>query len=198
MEVRLQNNIKEFTKELNAIQREQLPFATSLALNAIAVEAQEAVVKSIPSKFKNRKKWWLRQQPTGIKVKFTDRRKNNLHQSRVYTDAAFMVMQETGGTRQARRKNIAVPKKENVLDKFEKAGSAHLLLNDKKQYFKTDTAIYRRLKKGRLKYMYALTPTAKIKPRFGFAEIIKKVVMRRFERIFREKLNYAVKTRKAK
>lgn len=192
MEISVKSNVKEFLKDIDAIHQRHVPFVTSKALNAVAVDAQNAVVKSIPHIFNNRVKWWLKQQPTGVKVKFTDKRKGNLSKSSVFTEAWFTKLQMTGGTKTAKRKNFAIPKKENVLDKFEKAGAAHLLMTDKGQYFKTDKAIFRRLKKGRLKYMYALSPTAKIKARFDFNGIVEKVVKRRFEKHFRDWFKKAI------
>lgn len=140
MEIILKSNIKEFVKYLDDVEKKHVPFATSLALNATAVEAQKAVVDAIPHIFNNRKKWWLKQQPTGVKVQFTTKGSKSKGiasnmKSRVYTDAKFAPRQEKGEIKKARGKNLAIPKKENVLDKFEKAGSAKLLMNDTKQYF---------------------------------------------------------------
>lgn len=201
MEVSVRSNIKQFIQQMNNAEKKQVPYATSLALNAVAVKAQENIQKSIEGKFNNRKKWWLRQQPTGVKVKFTDRRKDNLKKSSVFLGPKnwWGDLQGKGGTKKGKRGNIAIPKKENVLDKFEKAGSAYKLVNDG-QYFKRNKdgkeAIFRRLKNGKLKYMYALSSSVKIKPRLNFEQTVRKTVQRHFEKIFWEKFKYAWDTRK--
>ena len=107
MEISVKSNIKQLIQQMNNAEKKQVPYATSLALNAVAVKAQENVQKSIEGKFNNRKKWWLRQQPTGVKVKFTDRRKDNLKKSSVFLGPKnwWGDLQEKGGTKKGKRGN---------------------------------------------------------------------------------------------
>ena len=107
MQITITSNIKKIATQLDYMQRKQLPFATSRALNKVAVAAQESIVRSIPHIFNNRKKWWGKNKPTGIKVKFSN--KYELVAA-VYTKAYFANLQEDGGIkRPSSGGKLAVP-----------------------------------------------------------------------------------------
>ena len=67
--INVKSNVKQFTKGLRRIEKKQIPFATARALTWTAQDAQKWLIKKIPSIFNVNKKWWLKQQPTGIKIK---------------------------------------------------------------------------------------------------------------------------------
>jgi hypothetical protein len=195
MDFRLDSNIKEFTRELNAIQRQQIPFATSRAINDVAVMAQDQVISGIPRVFNNIKKWWLKQQPTGIKVQFSN--KSNLHAA-VHTSAYFAKMQEEGGTKQPRTaKNLAVPTA-RVAKKYRTSHGARELMDANKNVFRTSKGVFRRTGKKRypIQLLWSFTPTAKIKPRFRFYDTCKAAVQRNFEVQFKMRLAQALATAK--
>ncbi|MCP4369240.1 MAG: hypothetical protein GY797_14160, partial [Deltaproteobacteria bacterium] len=107
-----------------------------------AQDVQKWLIKKIPSIFIVTKKWWLKQQPTGIKIK--PAKKNDLVSS-IYTKAHFAPLQEEGGTkRPARSKNLVIPTKK-VPKSRRKSGGAAVMLKGKK-VFSTARGIYR--KKG--------------------------------------------------
>ncbi len=195
MDFRLQSNIKEFTRDLTAIQKQQIPFAASRAINDTAVQAQDEVVSTIPRVFNNLKKWWLKQQPTGIKVKFSN--KANLHAA-VHTSAYFAKIQEEGGVKQPRRaKNLAVPT-EKVPKRYRTSHGARELMDAQKNVFRTPKGVFKRTGKKRypIVLLWSFAPSAKVRPRFGFYDTCKAVVMRRFETNFKMRLSQALATAK--
>lgn len=193
MEFRVSSNIKEFTKYLDNIQKEQIPYATSRALNDVAVDGQDSVVQAVTGIFNNRKRWWLRQQPTGIKVKFSN--KKNLT-ARVHTSAYFARIQSEGGTKKPKTAhNLAIPT-ELVPKKYRTSSGARDMMNDKKNVFKTPKGVFRRTGKNTIALMWSFSPVAKIKAVFNFNEILTKVINRRFEAHFKKRLEQAINSAK--
>ena len=193
MEVSLKSNIKEFTKQLDHIQKQQVPYATSRALNDVAVDAQESVVAAIPNVFNNRKKWWLKQQPTGVKVRFS--KKTDLKAS-VYSKAYFAEMQEKGGTKTPRAsRNLAIPT-DSVPKKYRTSHGAKEMLNERQNVFKTPKGIFRRTGKKGAVLLWSYSRSAKVPRRFGFNDIVAKVVKRRFEQHFKKWLEKSISSMK--
>lgn len=193
MEIRLHNNIKEFSRYLTSVQRLQVPFATSRAINDTAVNGQEAVQGEVQHIFNNRKKWWLRQQPTGIKVKFSN--KQNLH-AQVFTNAYFAPMQAEGGTKKPRSAhNLAIPT-DAVPKKYRTSHGAREMLNSGQRVFRTSKGVFKRTGKKTLTLLWSFSPTAAIRRIFNFNEIVEKEVIKRFEGHFFKRLEQALATAK--
>ena len=137
--INVKSNIKQFTRDLSRIEKKQVPFATARALTWTAQDVQKWLIKKIPSIFNVTKKWWLKQQPTGIKIK--PAKKNHLVSS-IYTKAYFANLQEEGGTKiPIKSKKLLIPSKK-VPKSRRKAGGAALMLKGKK-VFSTARGIYR-------------------------------------------------------
>ena len=193
MEIRLDSNIREFTKWLTTVQKEQVPYATSRALNDVAVDAQNWVVKPETGIAKNRKHSSLKPQPTGIKVKFSNKRDLA---ARVHTSAYFAQIQQDGGTKKpSRAKNLAIPTAA-VAKKYRTSHGARDMMADKKNVFSTPKGVFRRTGKKKLTLTWSLAPSATIKGVFTFTDITTKVVNRRFEVHFRKRLEQALNSAK--
>jgi hypothetical protein len=193
MHVSLKSNIKEFTKHLDYIQYKQVPFATSRALNDVAVDAQTEVVQGIGNTFDNKKKWWLKQQPTGIKVKFSNKR--NLIAS-VFTNVYFANRQEKGGTKTPKRgKNLAVPTN-YVPKKYRISHGAKDMMNERKNVFATSKGIFQRTSKKRypIRLLWSLTRSSFTKPRFAFYATCQATVKKNFAKHFQNRLQQALKS----
>lgn len=189
----VKDNIKDATRWLNQIQRQQIPYASSRALNDTAIDAQSAVIRAIPHVFNNRKRWWLKQQPTGIKVKFSNKR--DLVAS-VFTRAYFAFMQEKGGIKTPfRGKNLAIPTA-LVPKKYRNSSGAKDMISEKSNVFATPRGVFKRVGKKKVALMWSLSPFARIKKRFGFEMIVEKIVRRRFKRNFEVRLKQAIATAK--
>lgn len=101
------SNVREFVKYLDNAQKKQVPFATARGLTWTAKAAQKDLQEAMPETFKVTRKWWLEQQPTGIKVK--PAKKAEL-QADVYTRAYFAFLQEEGGIKLPfRGRGILIP-----------------------------------------------------------------------------------------
>lgn len=193
MEIILKDNIKQFTRWLDDVQKKQVPFATSRALNDTAVDGQNSVVAAIPHVFNNRKKWWLKQQPTGIKVRFS--KKDNLHAA-VHTSAYFADIQEKGGTKSPRSsKNLAIPTN-FVPKKYRTSHGAKEMLDERSNVFRTPKGIFRRDRKGATTLLWSFATSAKVPKRFGFFDILEKAVKRRFADNFKKRIDQALASAK--
>lgn len=195
LKISVRSNVKEFTRGLTRIQKKQVPFATARALTWTAQDVQKAIMERIPRVFNVTKKWWLKQQPTGIKVR--PAKKTHLA-SRVYTEAHFADLQEDGGTKRPRQsKSLLVPSNK-VPKSRRKSGGAAAMLKGKKT-FSNRKGIYRRKGPKRnqtVELLFARTKTAHIRPRFGFKRTAVKTVRARFKRNFARSLSKALETAK--
>lgn len=196
IEIKVEDNLADFNRRLTQLEKKEMPYATAVALTRTVQDAQSAIISAIPHIFKTTKKWWLKQQPTGIKI--TPAKKIRLLAS-VYTSAFFAALQEAGGVKTPHRgKNLAVPS-DKVPKSRRKSGGARKTL-DMKRTFATKRGIYRKKggkKKPIIEKQYTFSRTAIIPKRFGFKRIAAKVTARRFKQHLERELGKAVeKTRK--
>jgi hypothetical protein len=154
---------------------------------------QKRLIRKIPAIFNVTKKWWLKQQPTGIKIK--PAKKNHLVSS-IYTKAYFANLQEEGGTkRPTKSKNLVIPTK-RVPKSRRKAGGASIMLKGKK-VFSTARGIYRRKggkKSKSIELLYHKEKSANIRPRFNFKQTAYSITTRMFKRNFLKSLASALKS----
>ena len=75
--INVNSNIKYIESYMNNLEKKQLPFSTSLALNKIALLSQERICKAIPRIFNNSRNWWDKRQRTGIRVEFANKYTRN-------------------------------------------------------------------------------------------------------------------------
>jgi len=188
MEVVLKDNIKEFTRYMDDVQKKQVPYATSRAMNDAAVDGQNALVEKIPTIFQNRKKWWLKQQPTGIKVRFS--KKTDLKAS-IYTNAYFAEIQEKGGTKTPRSSKVLAVPTPSVPKRYRTSRGAKDMLNERKNVFRTPKGVFRRSGKKSVQVLWTFARSAMIKPRFGFFAIVERTVKAKFPQRFEERLKQA-------
>ena len=192
MELVIKDNIDKFIRELNRIERRQVPFATSRAMNDTAIDAQNAIVKAIQIRFKNKKKWWTKaNRRTGVRVNFS---KKDKLKAGVYTNAYFAKIQEDGGIKTPRSgKNLAIPT-DNALKRFRKSSGAREALKQANT-FATGKGIYKKVgKKGKLKKLFSFSPSANIKPKFKFELTARVAVNRKLEINFKKRLREALRT----
>ena len=190
--INVNSNIKYIESYMNNLEKKQLPFSTSLALNKIALLSQERICKAIPRIFNNSRNWWDKRQRTGIRVEFANK---YTRKSAVYTKAHFADIQEKGCTKKPfSGKMIAVPT--NNVPKKLRASNALRKEESNKNIFKLGRSIYKRLPGNRLQRLYSLTPKANIKARFGFRNMAINTFNKHWDRIFTESFNYALATAK--
>lgn len=192
-DLNVKHNVKEFTRYLDRIQKQQVPFATAQALTKTAQDTQTGLYKQVQAVFHVTKKWWLKQQPTGIKIRPAT--KARLIAS-VYTAAFFADLQEEGGTkRPVRHNNLLVPTS-NTPQSRRKAGGASIMLQSNR-VFSNKRGIWRR-KGGKkntvIEMLFARTKTAQITPRFQFKATAYRIAAARFKIQFETALSKALRT----
>ena len=206
MKVNITSNIKEFTRDLKWHERKSMPFVTALALTRTAQDVQKAIILRVPRIFNVTKKWWLKQQPTGIKIK--PAKKGISPTAEVYTKAHWGQRQEEGGIKTPHTgSHILVPTK-NVPKYGRKAGGAKKIIAGKKAIKHSGNPIItlssgkkviaRRKGKKRnpIEIMYNVVPRAVIIARWGFKMTAKAQALRHFPRELKKAYAYAVKHRR--
>lgn len=205
LSLNVKSNIKEFTRGLTNIQKQQVPFATARALTRTAQACQKDIGEAIPKIFNTTKKWWLKQQPTGVKI--TPAKKADL-EAVVYTRAYFANLQEKGGIKTPYQGGGILVPTENVPKYGRKSGGAAKLIAGKKimrrggkpggSPFLTmksgHKGIFRRKSKKAVELLYTLVPRASIAAHFGFAAMAYQSALKHFKDEFYKSLQAALKT----
>jgi hypothetical protein len=193
MEISVRSNVKEFLRYLDDVQKKQVPFALSRALNDVAIDSQEAAAQRAQEVFQNRKRWWLKQQPTGIKVKFS--KKSDLH-AKVFTPAYFSEIQEKGGTKTPKRSGkLAIPTNA-VPKKYRTSRGAKEMIDERSNVFVTPKGVFKRTGKKNISVLWTFARAALVKPRFGFYTVVEETVKRKFATRFYERLKQALASAK--
>lgn len=179
----------------------QVPFALAYALTITAKEAQAAVVKSLEGTFTLRGQWYKQSNKFGIKI--TPAKKTNLKAS-VHTQADWLELHETGGTKTPRGKELAIPTenvrrtKRQIIQKSQRPkaliGKRDFILNTKK-----GRVLFQRKGKGKrskIVALYNLEPKAVIKKQSTFFEPVEKIVEKNLQENFNKALEKAYATAK--
>ena len=172
----------------------QIPFATALALTRTAQDAQSEVRGQLPSRFRLRNGWTMRN------IRITSAQKASLEATITAPD--YMAKQETGETEHARKRYLAAPGPAIGDARVAPARLRPRALLSQPRTFVLDTAggavIAQR--KGRkrkpLRLLWWLTPTQRNSERFEFGDTAAQVVERRFAIRFEEAFARAVATAK--
>ena len=190
-------DIKGVTKHLNRIQRKQIPFAASVAINTTLKDVQRAEQKQMKTKLD-------RPTPQTIKalrVKFSNKR--NLQGEVFLLDwaAAYLKYQIQGGTRRTKGGTTAVPTKNARLNKYGNIpGRRKGLVKRKTEFIATikgQAGVWRRTGRGRkqvqLIHAFIKNPSYPA-GRWPFYRIAKGVVDNKFKRNFHKALSQALRT----
>jgi hypothetical protein len=179
--IRVSDDVKRFTRDMDEAANRQVPFALARALTRTAQDAQGDVRSDLPRRFTIRNTWVSR----GIRITPATKAKP---EAIVGSLEPFMARQETGGPKRARSAHhVAVPvkAKRNKRDIIPK-GQRPAALKGKPGIFKIVTAsgagIMRREGKQRypLQILYWLKSDVTVRPRFGFQETTADTVRKRF------------------
>jgi hypothetical protein len=199
---------------------DQLPYATSVAMNNTLLEMQKGEINNIREKFTVRKNWLRAGKGIGVTIKFT---KKDKLEGALYTKAPFLIGHEEGEIRTAKNKARAIPQRDNLKVAINKlipdskkpnALVGTKSLEDKLGKLKRTTlrrvrtfeatmpsgqsGIWQRLTNSRLpiRLLYAYKKTAKIRKVLSFIPIGMGVFQKQYKRIFGEALAKAIATRK--
>ena len=202
---------KKLTKHLNRIQKKQIPFATSKALNDVAFDARSFIQKSLPRKL---------DRPTkGIisSVQVEKSKKKNLvaivgfaglgFKPTKWKESPAKIMRRhiEGGTRSAKSTAIPVPIIKNIkLNKFGNLPRTKIktLLGKPDKYFSgkpkgRDAGVYERIKtknKRGLKMLVNFEKTTQYQGgRFPLRKIVEAAVRSKYRKRFDAALKFALK-----
>lgn len=197
LDIRVEFDLPPYLRALNHLGKNQLPFAVASTLTAVAKVAQANVKRVLPRRFKLRSTWVQR----GIRIK--PARKSDWPRSYALVGSRdpYMVDQETGGQRRARRgKYRAIPAKRvqrKASGAVRRAQSPRSIIGKGRGYFGDRAILLKdtRRTKHRAKTMYLLRRTVSIRPRFGFEDTVQQTAARRIIPIFRRKLTAALRSR---
>lgn len=191
----------QFARYLNRVQRKQLPFATAKSLTDTAFDARKHVVDvSWPRAVTVRNRRFM-----GAAMRVEKATKRTLT-ARLFDKLgrASVGLHATGGTKRPRGRSIAVPTKHvnrTGSGRVRKSQTPRAVLSSSKG-FKTrlrsgDEAILQRQggkKSRRVKVLYTLHPSARIRRRFPFERDVERVVRRRYPQHFIRNMRRALAT----
>ena len=206
IDIDVKSNIKEFKRDLAWYDKHAMPFISALALTKTAQKVQDQLIARVPRVFNVTKKWWLKRQPTGIKIK--PARKGRHPVAEVYTKAHWANRQEEGGIKTPYKgQYILVPTK--AVPKYgRKAGGAKRVIAGKKTLHIDGSPIItlssgkkviaRRKTKKRypIEIMYWVKDRTMTSARWGFKMTAKALALRYFERELKKAFEYEIRTRK--
>ena len=208
MRIDVTSNIKEFEKDLLWHEKKSMRFVSALALTRTAQVVQKAIIRRVPRIFNVTKKWWLKQQPTGIKIKPAKKGAALLF-SEVYTKAHWAIRQEDGGLKTPYSSPfILIPSK--IVPKYgRRAGGARKVIAGKKVLHHNGdpkiqcrggrSFVLRRKTKKRhpLEILYTVeNDQVTIIGRWRFKLTAKAQAMRHFPRELKKAYDYAMKHRR--
>jgi hypothetical protein len=186
VEVSVAHTLDRAVAALSDLERRQVPFATARTLTSVAYVARDKVRKELPGRFTIRRPWVAR----GITVEPAKKSKPS---ARVLSRDAFMAAQETGGPKSDARPipagRLAAVHKTRVVPRSQWVAP---LLRRKNVFYRAGSVFER--KGAKIAAVYLLRRQVSVKPRFGFAETVGRVVADRFAASFAIALGRAMAT----
>ena len=219
MQIDIRSDVKQLTKSLNRIQRKQIPFATSKALNATAFDVRKTLQDALdihldaPTAYTKRGVQVEKSTKKNLVAKVGFRSKSFGKGKGSVTQAEYMKRQISGGLRLPKGQAIPVPVPKNMKpNKFGNIprGKIDRLLADKDRYFsgepkgrKGASGIWQRMpanskraksknKGGRIRMVIAWEPKAQYSPRFPFRQVVAKTVRTNFKLRFETSIKQAL------
>lgn len=193
MKISIKDNIKDVTKQLNRVQKKQIPFATMLTLNDVAFMARKELRKQAEKKFKNPIPFTL----NGFQV--VKAKKNNLT-SIVFIESKryeYMKFEIFGGTRMPKARAIVVPTSKMAVNKYGNMpkNKIRTLLGKDNVFSKTingKPGIWQQNKDRSMTRLASYKDNAPYKPIFHFEKIVKGIVNSKINAVFEKRIREAL------
>ena len=213
MEIRVDADVKQLTRHLNRIQKKQIPFATSKALNTLAFDVKNTLETVMPQVFDRPTPYVAKR---GIQVKKSTKKDLVAEvgfRSKAFgkgqgdiTPAEIMEKHILGGTRFPRKRAIPVPTKHIKLNRYGNLARTKInkLLENKDRYFSgapkgmpDSPGIWERMpinskrknnKGGKIRMLIGYEPKAEYSKRFNFKSIVTNTIRTNFKKRF----NYSI------
>ena len=219
MQIDIRSDVKELTRSLNRIQRKQIPFATSKAINTLAFDVRKTLQDGLdihldrPTPYTKRGVQVEKSTKKDLKAEIGFRSNTFGRGQGEITQASYMKKQIEGGLRTPKTRSIPVPVPKNL--KTNRYGSIvrgkiQKLLADKDKYFSgvpkgiaDSPGIWQRMpanskrkknKGGKIRMVIAWEPKAQYSPRFPFNRIVEKTIRTNFRKRFDFELRKALAT----
>lgn len=187
------SNVRQVSKWLSRVERQQVPFATAVSLTRTAKDAQTNLEKRLGRVF---------DRPTPFTrraIAIRPARKTRLVARVLVKDiqARYLLLQETGGVRRPQRRALILPSaaRRNQYGNLPRGAVKRMLARP--DTFSGTVAgvagIWQR-KGRRLKLLVAYEGRAVYRPRFGFRDTAAKTARARFDHHLRRELAKAIAT----
>lgn len=200
----VESNVKQFTQNIKRLSKDQIPFATSLAINKTADDVANAITAQMPKKLDRPTPFTLQAYRTrGGRFKGKRARKNDLTAILIpgKAQAEYLSYQVFGGTRTPRGQAIGVPYQPNArLNKFGNVPNRRAGLVKRKTEFVANIngveGVWRRFGRGgkQLKLIHAFENQVSYRPRLPIFKIANGVIRSRMARNFRTSYLRAIRT----
>lgn len=199
--MQVDSNIREIIKGLSDLERKQLPYAQSVALNRTAFQAREDMKHQMQAKLDRPTPYTLR----SVRVKKATKRKLEAIVFINEAQAEYLQYVFTGKTKFPKRKALVTPSKNTRLNKYGNMprGKLQRLLSDGKHFSGvpngTDlpAGIYRRMGRGgrsRLKLIVQYKKRQEYTKKLDFKSVVSSSVTRNFDSNFHRALALANRT----
>jgi hypothetical protein len=191
MDMMIRSNIRQFIKALDVVQRKQVPFALSQALNDTAFDVRSAEVDQAQRVFNNRKNWWSNRR-TGFQVETASKKQGIGMKATIRANAYFAELQEHGGIKTPRGRRLAIPTEQAPKSLRRSDGVRRAKENAK--VFVNSSGVYQRTSKRKIKRLFSFAAQATVTPRFGFEKTAKLRTQARIGHHFNRRLEAALRT----
>ena len=141
MEVSIRNNIREVMRSLSSIEKKQVPFAASQAINDVAYGlARKQLPGEMDATFQGGATPYTKRA-----FKFTKSSKRDLR-ARVYSEYPYMKLMVHGGQRLPKGRSIFIASDNIKRNKYGNVtrGKMQKMITDDKKYFSRDDKMYER------------------------------------------------------
>lgn len=203
MNIDVRSNIAEVTKNLSKVQRDQIPFATSLAINNVANEVAYAVTKQMQHDLDRPTPFTLKAFMSGNKFNGKRATKRSLYATveAKPIQAEYLHYQVEGGTRLPKKRVVAVPTKNARLNRYGNVSNRKRgLVRNSKQFVgevKGIAGVWERTGGKRspgVRLIHGFEDSVQYRKRFNPYVTASKVVRRKFGTIFAHAVRYATAT----
>lgn len=205
MQIQIDTNLAELPIWITGHVLRQAIFAMSVALYDTASDAKQALIQQLPEEFTIRNTFvakGIRIKPTGSKaIRKTGAGIAGM-EAQIGTVDAFMAMQELGGTKKGKGKNIAIPVREPKTEIIDKKKWPKAVLK-KPGYFmwqRQDGRMFVFHREGKERYpielKYSFAKSVKISPRWNMRETVSGIVSKKYDENFNRAFEHALATAK--
>ena len=200
LDIRVEFDLPPYLRTLNALGKDQLPFAVAGTLTEVAKLAQASVRRQLPRRFNIRSPWTAK----GIRIKPASKRHWPNSYALVGTTDEYMVQQELGGIRRARGGRFrAIPArtiKRKASGGVRKDQRPRALIGKGRAYFgnKSIQLTGGKSGRGRKGTAYWLREQVRMRPRFGMRETIEHTATVTIQPVFRRRMTASLRSRAAR